>query len=153
LNASAPKHPNAGLIPCSAMRNHGVAWRLDDIGRCRVWLVTARKPGEEWDWDSDIGHESAHASFAPVPLFAESLGQELENARLAASHGPEDLSFSQLAAICYALTELAVVAVRGEDRPTRTRLPVGEPAELYQLLKLSIGLFPQMGFDRAYAAF
>ncbi len=61
-----------GVIPCSSMRNHGVAWEQAENGEVRTWLATSRRPNSPWDWESDIGHESAHAAFAQVPLFVQS---------------------------------------------------------------------------------
>jgi hypothetical protein len=54
-----------GVIPCSTMQNHGVAWHRCEAGELKVWLATARKAHGDRNWDSDIGHESAHAAFAP----------------------------------------------------------------------------------------
>ena len=54
--------------------------------------------------------------------------------------------------MCYLLTELAVVAVRGEARPTETALPLGEPRELRAFLGLLKQVMPGAGFDRALDA-
>lgn len=153
-DSKAASSPSAktGAIPCSTMRNHGVGWRLDEDGGMRVWLVTARKDGQDWDWDSDIGHESAHAAFAPVPLFTQSLGGDLDTIRFAETQNANDLSTHQLARMCYMFTELAVVSVRGEARPTATGLPLGEPEELHAFLGLLKQAMPGVGFDRALNA-
>jgi hypothetical protein len=134
------------------MRNHGVGWRVDERGEMHVWLATARKEGRNWDWDSDIGHESAHAAFAPVPLFVQSASRDLDTVRFAETRSASDLTTDQLARMCYLLTELAVVAVRGEARPTETALPLGEPQELHAFLGLLKQAMPGAGFDRALDA-
>ena len=54
-----------GVIPCSTMQNHGVAWEQADNGRVRIWLATARREGCDWDWESDIGHESGTRGVCP----------------------------------------------------------------------------------------
>src|SRR5512143_191504 len=118
------------------MRNHGVGWRVDGRGGMHVWLATARKEGQDWDWDSDIGHESAHAAFAPVPLFVQSASRDLDTVRFAGTRSASKPTNDQLARMCYLMTELAVVAVRGETRPTETALPIGEPQELHAFLGL-----------------
>lgn len=47
-----------GLVVCSSMTNHGVAWRRQRHGQMTTWLITARKEGQPWDWDSDLGHRT-----------------------------------------------------------------------------------------------
>jgi hypothetical protein len=139
-----------GVVPCSSMPNHGVAWRKTSPGRHQVWLATARKPEENWDWDSDIGHESAHASFAPIPLFAQSAHLDPKTTYLADIDDAQNLTPAHLARMCYTYAEIAVVALRGEQRLSETGLPVLEsPDELYAFLELSNQLMPDLGFDRA----
>jgi hypothetical protein len=140
-----------GVIPCSSMRNHGVAWYRSHSGQLQVWLATSRKPHSTWDWDSDIGHESAHAAFAPVPLFLQALSRTIDDSPLASAKGPDFLSPGHVARILYFYSELAVVAIRGEQRSTPTGLPVTERNELIALLRLSDQLAPDSGFDRASA--
>ena len=135
-----------GVVPCSSMQNHGVAWE-NYQGEVRIWLATARKPGQDWDWDSDLGHESAHAAFAPVPLFVQP-GSDgpIPLSRVSSAR---ELEPGHIARICYLFSELAVVAVRGEIRPTETSLPIEERAEMFALLALCEELIPGHGFDRA----
>jgi hypothetical protein len=150
--AAASLSAKTGVIPCSTMRNHAVGWQLDEHGRMHVWLVTARKEGEDWDWDSDLGHESAHAAFAPVPLFVQALGRDLDLVCFADAREPNEMTADQLARMCYLFTELAVVSVRGEARPTATGLPLGDPRELHAFLRLLSQAMPSAGFDRALKA-
>jgi hypothetical protein len=149
--AATPEHAARGYKPCSSMTNHGVAWlRHDD--RYATWLVTARKAAQPWDWDSDIGHESAHAAFAPVPLFTQLVHiAAVPITELTASFGP--LTGNHIGRLGYPFSELAVVSVRGEPRATKTRLPVLEtPEMLLGFLELATTLVPDVGFDRALHA-
>jgi hypothetical protein len=141
-------HTHRGVIPCSSMPNHGVAWSHHPGEPLKLLLATARKPGQPWDWDSDIGHESSHAAFAPLPLFVQP--RHLQPAAISATALGE-MEPGQIARMIYLYSELAVVAVRGEPRTTHTGLPVEEVAELMQLLALSHRIFPSLGFDRALA--
>lgn len=140
-----------GVIPCSSMRNHGVGW-LRGGERIETWLLTARKPGEEWDMDSDVGHESAHAAFAPVPLFVEPGVMENVPFSLADVRDLKELRPEHLVRLLYFYSELAVVAIRGESRPTHTRLPIGDPEEVFGLVAISEELFPDSGFAQAKRA-
>jgi hypothetical protein len=133
------------------MINHGLAWQRQD-GSYTTWLVTARKPGQGWDWDSDIGHESAHAAFAPVPLYTQLVDIAAVPVSEITSH-PQTLTAMSLGRIGYPFSELAVVSVRGEPRATSTHLPVLEtPEMLIGLLKAGIELAPHAGFERALLA-
>jgi len=140
-----------GYKPCSSMTNHGLAWQRD-AGKYATWLVTSRKPGRTWDWDSDIGHESAHAAFAPVPLFTQLVeSSSVPIADLTTGEGA--LTGAQLGRIGYPFSELAVVAVRGEPRQTDTHLPVLEtPETLIGLLEVATDLVPHAGFEGALRA-
>ncbi len=148
---ATPELVERGYKPCSSMTNHGLAWQRDG-DRYETWLVTSRKPGGTWDWDSDIGHESAHAAFAPVPLFTQLVDSgAVPIAQLTAQ--PKALSEAHLGRIGYPFSELAVVSVRGEPRATGTHLPVVEtPDILVGLLELAITLVPHAGFERALQA-
>ncbi len=141
-----------GVIPCSTMRNHGVAWEWLD-NRMHVWLATTRKEGQDWDWDSDIGHESGHAAFAPVPLFVQSANLSKGMLHIDSLTSSKDLQPRHIERITYAYSELAVVAIRGECRPTETGTPIGQREELLTLLNLSHELMPNLGFDRALSAY
>jgi hypothetical protein len=141
-----------GAVPCTSMLNHGVAWRKTPKNHHQIWLATARKEGHDWDWDSDIGHESAHSSFAPIPLFAQAL-LRTEITPLDTLSSIQDLNPSHLARMSYIYSEIAVVAMRGEERNTETGLPVVErPDQLYAFLEFSHQLMPDFGFDRALTA-
>jgi len=142
-----------GVIPCSSMRNHGVAWARSNHGGTRVWLATARKEREEWDWDSDIGHESAHAAFAQVPLFTQLLADAIDESSLSQVNGIHQMSPANIARMTYFYSEIAVVAIRGENRQTPSGLPVAEMQELGQLLELSNELLPEAGFQEAMTAY
>jgi hypothetical protein len=151
--AAEPGSARSGVIPCSSMRNHGVAWHRKDPKHLDVWLATSRKPCSEWNWDSDIGHESAHAGFAQVPLFLQALSRDIDNSHLASVENASRLSPGHLARIIYFYSELAVVALRGEQRPTPTGLPMADPGEVTALLQLSDQLAPTAGFRRSLEAF
>lgn len=140
-----------GVIPCSTMRNHGVAWERDQDGRVRIWLATSRKEGLDWDWESDIGHESAHSAFAPVPFFVQSIPQVADNV-LSTVRNVEELKPLHVTQMIYLYSEIAVVAMRGECRPTETGLPVSKRTELYALLQLSAELGAPSSFKRALMA-
>jgi hypothetical protein len=140
-----------GIIPCSSMRNHGVGW-LREGESVETWLLTARKPGEDWDMDSDVGHESAHAAFAPVPLFVKPGVMENVPFSLADVRDVDELRPEHLVRLLYFYSELAVVAIRGESRPTHTRLPIADPEEVFRLVAISEELFPDFGFTRAKRA-
>lgn len=147
------EHLTSGVIPCTSMPNHGVAWIKTSAGDCQVWLATARKVAHDWDWDSDIGHESAHSSFAPVPLFVQALHINSETMLLDNVSSFQDLNASHLARMSYIYSEIAVIAMRGEQRNTKTGLPVVErPEELYAFLELSHQLMSDLGFNRALTA-
>jgi hypothetical protein len=140
-----------GVIPCSTMQNHGVAWEQSQDGRVRIWLATARREGCDWDWESDIGHESAHAAFAQVPLFVQAFPQIAGNV-LSAVERATELTPVHITQMIYLYSEIAVVAMRGESRATATGLPVAEPMELAALLRLSAELADDVGFERAIQA-
>ena len=145
---------DSGVVPCFRMQNHGVAWRTNGSEGNSIWLATSRRPGEGWDWDSDIGHESSHAAFAPVPLFTLPAEELTPSNGLASVRATEGLSPKHLASICYLCCELSVVAVRGERRDTETGLPVLQTSEeLPVLLAICHDLMPALGFDRALDAF
>lgn len=150
----APSPPGylAGMVPCSTMRNHGVGWQRQGHN-IDIWLVTAPKPGRAWDMDSDIGHESAHAAFAPVPLFVQPVAANELPATLVDVWAADALLPQQIARLLYFYTEIAVVGIRGESRATYTRLPIEDPEELAGLLRLSDNIFPGLGFDRALHTF
>ncbi len=137
-----------GVIPCSTMQNHGVAWQEAEDGQVRIWLATARREGCDWDWESDIGHESAHAAFAQVPLFVQAFPQ-ITGDVLSQVERAAELKPVHITQMIYLYSEIAVVAMRGESRPTATGLPVAQPAELVALLRLSAELAENIGFERA----
>jgi hypothetical protein len=138
-----------GVIPCSSMRNHGVAWEImEDVAEVRTWLATSPRENSPWDWESDIGHESAHAAFAHVPLFVQSSPVIPENL-LAELQSADDLTPLHIAQIIYLWSELAVVAIRGEARPTATGLPVSNPTELEALLHWSAFVTGDESFEQA----
>lgn len=141
-----------GVIPCSTMRNHGVAWERSD-NELHVCLATTRKEGQDWDWDSDIGHESGHAAFAPVPLYVQSSNLLKGMLHVDGLISSKDLQRRHIARITYAYSEMAVVAIRGERRSTETGTPLGQAEELLALLKFSHDLMPNFGFDRALSAY
>ena len=130
-----------GCIPCSTMKNHGVAYQKSARGT-KVWLATARKPGQGWDWDSDINHESAHAAFAPVPLFVQGDIPTLEGLTNMAQLSP-----GHVARLLYWLSEICVVALCGERRETETGLPIPTMGELLSFVTLSQQIFPTAGFE------
>lgn len=141
-----------GVIPGSTMRNHGVAWERSD-NKLHVCLATTRKEGQDWDWDSDIGHESGHAAFAPVPLYVQSANLLKGSLHVDGLTSSKDLQPKHIARITYAYSEMAVVALRAESRSTETGTPLGQREELLALLKFSNDLMPNLGFDRALSAY
>jgi hypothetical protein len=148
-----PDREAAGVIPCSAATHHGVAW-WDVQGGRGVGLVTSRRVDGHWTWDEDIGHESAHASVGPVPLYSQSLESDGFKRRLAdafASTGGE-LDEILIARTTYLISELMVAFVRGEQRSNGTGLPgLFDLADFDAFCTMAHRLFPQAGFDRAQA--
>lgn len=143
-----------GVFPCTTMQNHGVAWRCTENGSYQVWLATARKVGHDWDWDSDVGHESGHAAFAQFPLFARIVNDSVPLSELSSVKSVKELNSGHLARMSYMYLEIAVVAMRGEKRETGTGLPVAErPEEFYAFLELSNQLMPRAGFKGALTAY
>lgn len=143
-----------GVVPCSSMPNHGVAWWEVSAGRTEVSLCTSRRQGADWDWESDIGHESAHAAFAPIPLFAQGVSNSAEVVSFADAADPRAATPAHVARLCYALSELAVVLVRGELRPSASGLPVWEePEEVLGALSLAALVFDGAGFERSRELF
>lgn len=139
-----------GVIPCSSMRNHGVAWEQTEQGEVRTWLATSRRPNTAWDWESDIGHESAHSAFAQVPLFVQS-SPRIPDDLLSTLVDPKQITPLHVAQILYLWSELAVVSMRGEHRPTATGLPVTSSRELLALLQLSAFVSGDGEFEEAAA--
>jgi hypothetical protein len=154
LNPQETKEP-FGVVPCATMQNHGVAWkRVGSNGNYELWLVTARKEGHDWDWDSDIGHESAHAAFAQIPLYVQTDEKTAASSDLTLVDDVKELTKLHFARMSYMYMETAVVSFRGEERETESRLPLAERAdELYSFLKLSHKLMPDLGFDRALSSY
>jgi len=149
-NIVAPENSAWGVIPCSFMPNHGVAWRRQSTNNHQIWLATSRQHSKDWDWDSDIGHESAHAGFAPVPLFAQALHLNPATTSLQDVNTIQDLTANHLARMIYSCSEIAVISIRGEYRATQTGLPALEqPEELYAFFDLLDQLMPNMGFSQA----
>lgn len=153
LPENLPDQKTQGMVPCSSMPNHGVAWRQDDKGAMNPVLVTARKANAAWDFSADFGHESGHAAFSPVPLFLQSPHVSGTDWKLDAISSPSEIQQGHIARLMYIHCEWAVIAARGEQRPTKTGLPVTEtPEEAYAALKLSHDIAPMLGFDQAHAA-
>jgi hypothetical protein len=71
---------------------------------------------------------------------------------LADVRNPSELRPEHLVRLLYFYSELAVVAIRGEARPTHTRLPIGDPEEVFRLAAISEELFPEFGFSEAKRA-
>ena len=113
LSLSSEQVPrDSGIIPCDTMNNHAVAWSRNNRHLYETWLVSARAENGSWDMDSDIGHESAHAAFAPIPLFGQSLERSFENFHLYPEIQRPELKAEHYARICHLLSELAVAGLR-----------------------------------------
>jgi hypothetical protein len=134
-----------GLIPCSAVKHHGVAWRRSADGVERVWLASARAKGAmDWDWMADVGHEVCHASFALVPLWAQPLPDGV-CADLALVKRVEDLQPQHWQKIAYTCPEIVATVIRGECRDTETGLPgVETREELVAFLEICNQLAPDI---------
>jgi hypothetical protein len=144
-----------GLAPCFRMPNHGVAWDRTGVDRYQMCLATGRQVGQDWDMDSDIGHESCHSAFSPVPLFTVPAGLPRDaTPSLSSLASAREMSPRHLAGLCYMCSELVVVSVRGETRETNTGLPALENEHDFPaFLALSHELMPDLGFDRALEVF
>jgi hypothetical protein len=143
-----------GLIPCSAVKHHGVAWRRAEDGELKVWLASARRKGsEDWDWMADIGHEVCHASFAPVPLSAQP-STEAINADISLVNSLDELQPQHIQKIAYTKPEIVATVIRGEYRDTETGLPSLETKkELNAFLEICNYLYPDSGFSFALQSF
>lgn len=140
------------VITCTNLDNHGVAWRYSDQGGFESLLVTARKKGGEWDWDADVGHELAHATFCQVPVFSDEIQAEASVRPLHEVGDAGRLEPVHLARIAYHFSEIPVATMIEEVRETETTLPIDSSRELLALLALCHDLMPGAGFDRAFAA-
>lgn len=147
--AGDPDREKAGVIPCSAATHHGVAWWPSAAGR-GVGLVTSRKIDGHWNWDEDIGHEAAHASFGPVPLYSQSLESDGFKTRLADAYAAAGGAFNDVlvARTTYLISEIMVAFVRGEQRATGSGLPGLHSRDDFQAFcTMAQALFPYAGFD------
>lgn len=140
------------IVTCANLANHGVAWRRLGNGNLESLLVTAPKPEESWDWESDIGHELAHAAFCQVPVFSTEIQEAASSHPLDRVDRVEQLESHHLARIAYHFSEIPVATLIEEVRPTETSLPVESSVELAALLRLADQLMPDAGFDRAILA-
>ncbi len=130
------------ITPCATMPNHAVAWNDG-----QTYLVTARKYGQPWDWESDGAHESSHVALGGLPFFAHQVGAQVWNTEF--PHDPTNVSPAQIAKIWYGLCEIAATTMIGETRETETSLPVVETwTEMGQFLSVMSVLLPGKGFDR-----
>jgi hypothetical protein len=138
---------NFGAVPCRAVHNHAVSWETYLTGNKQVWLTTARTGDQDWNWDSDIGHELFHTSFAPIPLFAQS------SLKVTANISFNDIDIvepNMLAKMTYLYGEIAVLTLRGEFRDHPLGLAVVDThEELIDCLDLTHKLMPHFGFDKA----
>jgi hypothetical protein len=133
---------DACLVTCSAATHHGVL-RITCGELSRTVLVTGRNANGCWNPDADFGHEGAHSSFGPVPLFSQSLEQ--------VSHGcfSNVLSTSRsdraaIAVWCYIAAEITVWYIRGEYASTSTGLPrIQTIADMRAWLEIG----SELGFD------
>jgi hypothetical protein len=138
----------AGAIPCTAAQHHGVAWWRNERGEREAALVTSHREHGVWNWDEDIGHESGHACVGPIPLFSQYFEAYGAQAKLSALWEAGETSPELSARVHYLLAELAVVAMRGEQRSTGTGLPGLEDREdLALLLRMAGRLYPDAGFE------
>jgi hypothetical protein len=136
-----------GCIPCTAVRNHGVAWEMKD-NDIDVSMVTSRTRGRGTDWSdsADFGHEGTHAAFAPVPLYIQSDHILLS---LAGSNA-DDLEGHEVASLIYWLTEMVVAVLHEEKRDTETGLPIPTFEDLERFFELWDAIAPGMGFQESY---
>lgn len=138
---------SSGVIPCSAAPHHGVGWWTDQ-GVHRSVLITSHRENGSWNWDEDIGHEAAHAAFGPVPLFSQHYEEAGANRRLVAPNSKSvPLAEEAIARVCYLVSEIVVVFLRGEQRFTGTGLPgLNDHDELSAFLRIADRLLPGARF-------
>ncbi len=136
-----------GLIPCSAVKHHGVAWRRSADGVERVWLASARAKGAvDWDWMADVGHEVCHASFAPVPLWAQPRREVTTD--FSDIQGIDELKIEHFQKVAYTNPEIVTTIIRGESRSNETGLPNLETwKELEAYLIVCHLFYPSIGFN------
>ncbi|MEK7068856.1 MAG: hypothetical protein AAB947_00570 [Patescibacteria group bacterium] len=148
-----PNSPNDpivqyGVIPCSAVRHHAVAW-WREVGSIRTALLSGRAPGMPFDLDSDVGHEAVHAAFSPVPFFSQTM-EERSRAVPFCEAVIGALTYEQRARIAYTLCEIGLATLRGEPRPTPAGLiNIEEWGDARAFLRIAHDLMPELGFDKA----
>lgn len=147
-NSPDDPHAQFGVIPCSAVRHHAVAWWREGDG-IRTTLLSGRAPGKSFDLDSDIGHESVHAAFSPVPLFSQTMEEQSRGVPFSeATLGA--LSYEERARLAYTLCEVGLAMLRGEPRPTPTGLiNIEEWDDARAFLRIAHDLMPAFGFGHA----
>jgi hypothetical protein len=144
-----PERTPAGVIPCSAVKHHGVAWWRGMDGVRSIGLVTSHAAGGRWNWDEDIGHESAHAAFGPVPLFTQTLEASgfMTPLATALDNAGGHCTSALIGRTAYLISEIIVAFVRGEQRPTVVGLPgLHSMQDLEAFISLAERLFPEAGF-------
>lgn len=147
----SPDDPEArsGVIPCSAVRHHAVAWWRNADGHVRTCLLSGRGTGVSFEMDSDIGHEGVHAAFSPVPLFSQTM-EERSRAVPFSAAVPGSMTHEQRARFAYTLCEVGLAMLRGEPRPTPTGLiNIEEWEDARAFLRIAHSLMPGLGFGHA----
>jgi hypothetical protein len=148
------KRARQGISLASNCSNHGLVWKRGNKGVYSTWLATAIRPDGQWKMSADIGHESAHASFSPVPFFRLQSDAFDANSDLRSDERPEDLRKEQLANFLFMASELAVVTVRGEGEDAVTGIPALVFDKYFpDFLAIGHKLLPTFGFDRALEMF
>jgi hypothetical protein len=143
----------SGAIPCTTASHHGIAWWKTSTGRQSA-LITSHPVGGAWNWDEDIGHEAAHASLGPIPLFSQHFEAYGATNSLSEMWRRDNTITPEISArMHYLMAEMAVVCIRGEQRSTGTGLPGLETLdELLLFLSLAQLLFPTAGFESVAAS-
>jgi hypothetical protein len=129
----------ADLVTCFYVNNHGVANVQKNPGNFNSILVTARKENQDWNLDSDVGHEFGHSSIAPIPF----IGQQAQREDLASGNKPIlDINLD------YPIVESINIILRGEKRDTKTGLAVVESeSDLKVFVTRCSEQFPNCGFE------
>jgi hypothetical protein len=137
-----------GFIPSAKAAHRGVAWWPENGSR-EVGLITEFRVSVPQSREEEIGHELAHASLAPVPLFS----QHAVIGRASAALGElwrQDLRYTSAvsAKVFCLLSELIVATMRTEMPSGAIAVPGLEALEDWTLfLRLAASLAPGQGFD------
>ncbi|MEJ0061459.1 MAG: hypothetical protein WDM79_18695 [Terricaulis sp.] len=136
-----------GFIPSASAPHRGVAWWAEN-GVREVGLITELCGTSGSSWDEDIGHEIAHASLAPIPLFSQRSVAGRTSPSLGELWRQESRYTPAVCAKVFCLlSELIVATMRMEGVTGVTTLPgLTTPEEFKLFFRSAAALTPEQGF-------